>query len=259
MAARPQFFRDFTWVNKLMLVLALVTAGFIVEPKLAYRGWQRQYWGTDVCGAPTDRFVLVEGAFRTVGGEYVPLYRGNPWVRLTTDSVYSAGPSSVYYPSSDSDDEKALRLPPRNLRVAWFAWGENCFYQGEFTLPEARIDSLCAAYRQRTDTTGWYFYRQPRDYDALPEPMEPGFVLSVRFETGGRLRLDVLEAHNQTYAQPVLLAYYHAAPFRPKWQPVDWAMLRARSLPAYLDSLVARLDSTGRADLRALLANKKAR
>ena len=259
MVARPRFFRDFTWANKLLLGLAVATAGFIVAHKLAYRGWQRQYWSTDVCGEPTDRFALLNGGFDCDGDRYVSLYNDDTWVRLVSDSVAAFGPDNAYYPSLKGSDENAFRLPPRTLEITWYSWRENHFYQGTFTLPAARIDSLCAAYRAHIDSTGWYFHRQPRNYDALPAETEPGFLLSVRLETGGHLRVEVLEPQNRQYARPITLARYQATPFQPRWQPDDWQLHRARSLPAYRDSLINQLDSTGRAELRAMLIIKKAR
>jgi hypothetical protein len=175
-------------------------------------------------------FALLEGGFTSSGGEPTPLAEG--LVRAETDSIYSGGPS---FPYELAEDEDALRLVPRRLAVAWFSVRERRFYRGSFALPQARIDSLFARYKDRTDTTGWRFYR---------------LVLSVRLGPGGQLSVAVLDAVTGQYARPAVLARFRAAAYQPAWGKWPYAPYGAKSTKQYLDSLVSHLDSTHRALLR---------
>ncbi|TPG65860.1 DUF2931 family protein [Hymenobacter nivis] len=237
----PRFLRDFTWVNKLLLALAAIQVALMVAPVLRYQRWARQYWSTDAAGATDGVFDLLDGNFTSSGGDYTPLATG--LVRAEADSIDSAGPA---FPYQLTEHEDALRPVPRRLAVAWFSARERRFYRGAFTLPRARIDSLFAKYKDRTDTTGWHFYRQPRDYDALPAETEPGLVLSVQLSHGGKLSVAVLEASPKQYARPVVLARFQAAAYQPAWGQWRYAPYGAKNTQQYVDSLVSHLDSTQR-------------
>lgn len=243
MVKPPRFLRDFTWVNKLLLALAVLQVALMAAPVLRYQRWARQYWSTDAVGTSGGLFALLDGSF-TAPGDYAPLALGS--VRVEADSISSAGPS----PYELTEHEDALRRVPRQLDVAWFSLRERRFYRGTFTLPRARIDSLFALYKDRTDTTGWRFYRQPRDYDALPAETEPGLVLSVQLGYGGKLSVAVLDAVPGHYARPTVLARFQAAAYRPAWNKMPYAPYEAKNTKQYLDSLVSHLDSTQRALLR---------
>lgn len=241
----PRFLHDFTRPNKLLLGMALGLMALMATSVLRYQRWARQYWSTDVAGASSEVFDLREGCFRSSGGECTPLAEG--LVRAETDSISTMAPTVPY---ELTEHEDALRFVPHRLDLTWFSARERRFYRGSFILPQARIDSLFAAIKNGTDTTGWCFYRQPRDYDALPAQTEPGLVLSVRLGRGGQVRLDVLNGRYGQYARPVALASFQATPYLPTWPTPDRAPYQAASPAAYRDSLVAHLDSTQQALIR---------
>ena len=233
METPPRFFRDFTWVNRGLLVVLGLLLGIPVSEKLAYRGWQRQYWRVGLCSRPADVLTLLSGDLVMDNQTGLPLdpneldpYR-NPLC-----------PSCEDYYWLDSK-EKAFLLPPTTLRLEWASLVERRFYRGEFLLPKARIDSLFARYK------------------AMPAPsqLSLGLTLVVKLAARGRVSLGVLvptpDKQGEDSTSIRELASFQATPYQPDWheKATYERFYQAKTPQAYLDTLVSRIDSAGRFDV----------
>lgn len=245
MATRLRFFRDFNRVNKLLLALAVVAAGLIAQPKLVYRGWQRQYWGVGVCSQQKNMFTLLSGALILSDDYILPLDEN----RLKFDDITPfCQPCEESYPLSYREETNFL-LPPNTLYLEWASLSERRFYRGTFSLPKARIDSLFARYQAHPDTT-WHFDREPREYDPvdMSSTTVGGLVLEVQLGIGGRVSLNVLvpTADQQGHVEKEL-AHFQATSYQPAWreEPTYEYYFYAKTPQAYLDTLVSRIDRSG--------------
>ena len=248
MVKEPRFFRDFTWANKLLMGLSLLLLGQVAASKLAYRSWQRQYWGVSVCSQQESALTLLAGSLVLADGSYRPLDED---LMKVDDQNPLCASCEQFYPSTYSESSSFL-LPPDSLRLEWASLPERRFYRGAFCLPKARIDSVFAHYQAHPDTT-WRFAREPREYDpngGAPRT-ESGLMLAVRLGAGGRVSVSVLLTTPSPQGgidfQWKELAHFQAVAYQPAWR--DEAAydfyFHARTPRVFLDSLAGRIDSAG--------------
>lgn len=240
---KPRFFRDFTGINRLLLVLALLMLGFMASKKLAYRGWQRQYWGVGVCSRQANAFTLLSGDLVLADGYHLMLDEGQMVFDSTTPLCQSC---ENFYPL-DYRAKTNFLLPPDTLKLAWGSLLEHRFYRGAFCLPKARIDSVFAHYQAHPDTT-WQF--DNNNYSANQKNnVSGGLMLGVKLAPDGRLSLHVLTptaGQGGRFGQE--LAHFQATAYQPAWrtEPTYEFYFYAKTPQAYLDTLQSRLDSAGR-------------
>lgn len=134
------FFRQLTFVNKVMVGLALSMGAFLGYQFLGH--WQRQCWAAvvnDQAGYPAR---LLRGVLLASNGDEVTLE--DPGHELSSSSSDNGMLLKSNWDYDNAELSAHLQRPPRRLRLAWASVREQAFYRGEFDLPAGRVDSLFA-------------------------------------------------------------------------------------------------------------------